>query len=99
MPDPAYSPDSDLAFGFGPQELGGDFVPAELTKSGNLLLPDAALPTFDIVAGASSAEMPPLPTIDTATLPPAAAPIKGPVRLTSESGLEFWLDGDVLLCR
>lgn len=93
--------DSDLAHSFGPQEIGFDYLPLELTPPEGIEL--------------RTQPSPPLPTIDLASDGPLALPPEVEAPSAQANGKthavpaphtkghlaakgKFWLEGDVLMC-
>src|SRR5688572_15449274 len=93
--------DSELAHSFGPQEIGFDYLPLELTPPQGLFVRTQPAPSVPVIDLASSGPL---------ALPPleATAPSKAsgngsgsavPARANGAPGKgKFWLEGDVLMC-
>lgn len=92
--------DSELQHSFGPQEIGFDYLPLELTPPDGTAVrtqPSAKLPFIDLNSS-SPFELPDLPASA------ATAPAQSPVRKANgkpagdRSPGTLWLEGDVLMC-
>lgn len=101
--------DSELQHSFGPQEIGFDYLPLELTPPDGAALrtqPSERLPFFDL----ASSEPLNLPDLNGNGSPPPAEPTGRPTRKsalnhangkspsTDRSPGTLWLEGDVLMC-
>src|SRR5262245_66385422 len=93
--------DSELAHSFGPQEIGFDYLPLELTPPQGFDVrtqPAERLPVYDLASDAPLA----LPALNAS--PPADAngsPVKkaaSPGKVRERPLGTLWLDGDVLMC-
>src|SRR5438046_6496971 len=92
--------DSELQHSFGPQEIGFDYLPLELTPPDGVAVrtqPAAKVPFFDLASDAP---------LELPEAPPEPAPAAGsakPVRKANgrhhdRAPSTLWLDGDVLMC-
>ncbi|MEX2026858.1 MAG: hypothetical protein WEH44_06145, partial [Pirellulaceae bacterium] len=94
--------DSELAHSFGPQEIGFDYLPLELTPPDGFDLRTQPAPPVPVIDLASSG---PLALLADAVAAPAKANSNGATRPTAprpngQAGTKgsFWLEGDVLMC-
>ena len=92
--------DSDLAHSFGPQEIGFDYLPLELTPPEGVELrtqPSPPLPTIDLASDGPLALPPELEAPSAQANKAPAAPVPHAQGRVAAKG-KFWLEGDVLMC-
>ena len=94
--------DSELAHSFGPQEIGFDYLPLELSPPEGIELrtrPAMPMPTIDLASDGPLALPPVTPSPIKANGNGAAHGLAGPHAKSSERpAAKFWLEGDVLMC-
>jgi hypothetical protein len=93
--------DSDLAHSFGPQEIGFDYLPLELTPPEGIELrtqPTPRLPTIDLASDGPLALSPEIEVPPAKTNGKAHAVSAPHAQGQVASKGKFWLEGDVLMC-
>ncbi|MGI8980488.1 MAG: prenyltransferase/squalene oxidase repeat-containing protein [Pirellulaceae bacterium] len=94
--------DSELQHSFGPQEIGFDYLPLELTPSDGVAVrtqPAAKVPYIDLNSN-TPFELPEAPPEPASSPPPASRPPRkanGKPHPDRSPGT-LWLEGDVLMC-
>src|SRR5436190_296407 len=92
--------DSELQHSFGPQEIGFDYLPLELTPPDGVVVrtaPAAKLPFIDLASN-TPFELPEAPLALLETNAPARPLRKANGKPVDRSPGTLWLEGDVLMC-
>ncbi len=92
--------DSELQHSFGPQEIGFDYLPLELTPPDGVAVrtqPAAKVPYIDLNSN-TPFELPDAPPEPAASAPPRPAPKTNGKPQADRSPGTLWLEGDVLMC-